>query len=163
MKQLRSFVFAVLAALLIVSCGSSSSRTVARSSETSGAYTPEVIQTAIQTMGKTHPEGFTLDVRTLQEPAEGIAVAYAATRGARTRREIYGVAAHAISHDGYVGGWADTETGVYYYDSVKLFPEDHLPEALEFAKENGQKTIFIISQAKEVPVSTAERAVPAGN
>ena len=155
MKKLLAFA---LAGLLVISCG-----TASRTASNTEANTPEAIQNRLQEMGNIHPDGFTVDVRTMEEPKEGISVSYAGTRGARTRRDISGVAAHAISHDGYVGGRKDARTGNLYYTSVKLFPEDRLQDALEFAKENGQMTVLVISTGQEIPVSTAEKSAANGN
>ena len=53
--------------------------------------------------GQSHPDGFTLDIRSMTEPKEGIAVSYAATRNSHTRPQLEQVVRHALSHDGYVG------------------------------------------------------------
>lgn len=99
-----------------------------------------------------HPDGFTVDVRTMEEPTEGIAVSYAATQGCHSRESLTAVVQHALEHDGYVGGWFDTGSGLYYFDSTKIFPGDQMDEALEFARENGQIAIYIISTGEEVRV-----------
>lgn len=152
----------LLAALLLFavvpqfsSCG-----TQQKAQTSATVNSPTAVQNRIWVMGKNHPDGFTVDVRTMEEPTEGIAVAYAETQGAHTKKEIYGVAAHALSHEGYVGGWKDTDTGKYYYDSVKLFPEDQLNEALKFARQNGQKSVYIISTGQEIRL--ADQTTPHG-
>ena len=71
----------------------------------------------------THPDGFTLNVRTMTEPSEGIAVSYAETQDSHSRNQLDKVVSHALRHDGYVGGWLNREDGLYYFDSSKLFPE----------------------------------------
>lgn len=136
---------------VFTSCGTSS-KTSETTSNSNVVRTPSTVRNRILSMGRNHPEGFTMDVRTLEEPKEGIAVAYAETKGIRGGRDIYKVTAHAYSHDGYVGGWLDKETGKYYYESVKVFPEEDLEEAMKFAKENGQKSVYILSSETEVPV-----------
>jgi len=97
-----------------------------------------------------HPDGFTINLRTMTEPAEGIAVAYAATQGCHSRKALDYVVSHAMSHRGYVGGWLDTTDSLYYFDSTRLFPEDSLDAAKRFGLENGQIAIFLISQGKEI-------------
>ncbi len=57
---------------------------------------------------------------------------------------------HALSHDGYVGGWLDHSSGFYYFDSLQLFPEDSVEAAMDFARLNGQKAIYILSSKKEI-------------
>ena len=98
--------------------------------------------------GKAHPEGFTLDIRTMQEPRQGIAVAYQDGRLCSTKKELRQTVSHAIDHDGYVGGWAAEEG--YDFDSVRLFPEDSLSAAFDFAAANGQKAVFVLSSGEEI-------------
>ena len=102
------------------------------------------------TFSTTHPDGFTLDVNTWEEPEEGISVAYSATQGSHDRSDLEFVVNHAKSNGGYVGGWLDTESGRYYFDSVRIFPEDSLEQALDFARQNEQKAVYIISSGREV-------------
>ena len=99
------------------------------------------IADAVWEFSQSHPDGFTLDIRTMTEPTEGIAVSYAATQNSHSRDQLDFVVEHALQHDGYVGGWLNTENDLYYFDSTKLFPEDQLEEALQFGKENGQTSV----------------------
>ncbi len=101
---------------------------------------------------QSHPDGFTIEVRTMTEPTEGIAVSYAATQDSHSRESLTFVVKHALEHDGYMGGWLDSESGLYYFDSTKIFPEDQLEEALEFARENGQTAVYVISTGEEIRV-----------
>ena len=103
--------------------------------------------------GQSHPDGFTLDIRSMTEPKEGIAVSYAATRNSHTRPQLEQVVRHALLHDGYVGGWLNSVDGLYYFDSTKLFPESSLKEALAFGKQNGQHSAFILSTLTDIPMS----------
>lgn len=91
-------------------------------------------------------------------PTKGIAVSYAATQNSHSRESLTFVVEHALNHDGYVGGWLDSESGLYYFDSTKIFPEDQLEEALEFARENGQKAVYIISTGEEILVEEIRMA-----
>ena len=102
---------------------------------------------------KSHPDGFTIDIRTMTEPTEGIAVNYAETQNSHSREQLPKVVNHALLHDGYIGGWLNTDNGLYYFDSSKLFPETSLKEAIEFGKENGQYSAFILSTFSEIPIS----------
>lgn len=100
--------------------------------------------------GESHPEGFTLDVRTMGSPKEGIAVSYHDSSENPTKKEVRTTVRHALEHDGYVGGWADSQTGTYDFDSVKLFSEDSLSAAISFAAANHQKAVFVLSSGKEI-------------
>ena len=101
---------------------------------------------------QTHPDGFTLDIRSMAEPTEGIVVGYLETQNSHSRYQLDKVIRHALSHDGYVGGWLNTENGLYYFDSTKLFPETSLKDAIQFGKENGQYSLFILSSSTDIPL-----------
>ena len=111
------------------------------------------ISDKVWTFSQSHPDGFTLDIRTMTEPAEGIAVSYAETQNSHSRDQLDKVVSHALCHDGYVGGWLNTGNGLYYFDSTKLFPETSLKEAIQFGKENGQYSVFILSANSDIPVN----------
>jgi len=106
----------------------------------------------VWTFSQTHPDGFTIDIRTMTEPTTGIAVSYAATQNSHSRDQLDKVVSHALQHDGYVGGWLNSENGLYYFDSTCIFPEDQLDEAVLFGKENGQYSVFILSTFTEVVI-----------
>ena len=110
------------------------------------------ISDQVWTFSQSHPDGFTLDIRTMTEPTEGIAVSYAETQNSHSRDQLDKVVGHALSHDGYVGGWLNTENGLYYFDSTKLFPETSLKDAIQFGKENGQHSVFILSTYSDIPI-----------
>ena len=110
-----------------------------------------VIAGKVWTFSQSHPDGFTLDIRKMTEPTEGIAVSYAETQNSHSRNQLDKVVSHALSHDGYVGGWLNTDNGLYYFDSTKLFPETSLGSAIQFGKENGQYSIFILSTYTDIP------------
>lgn len=114
--------------------------------------TVEALAKRVWQFSLSHPDGFTVDIRTMEEPIEGIAVSYAATQGSHSRKSLTFVVAHALEHDGYVGGWLDPASGLHYFDSTRLFPEDRLDEALQFARENGQRAVYIISTGQEIRV-----------
>ena len=104
----------------------------------------------VWTFSQSHPDGFTLDICTMTEPTEGIAVSYAETQGSHSRDQLPKVIAHALAHDGYVGGWLSTDEDLYYFDSTRLFPEDSLDAALQFGRDNGQYAVYILSTGEEV-------------
>ena len=141
----------VLAATLI--CGASVMTSCSSSEDNPAGQTDvSAISDKVWAFSQTHPDGFTLDIRTMTEPTEGIAVSYAATQNSHSRDQLDMVVSHALQHEGYVGGWLNGKDGLYYFDSTKLFPEDDLKGALQFGKENGQYSIFILSTYTDVPL-----------
>lgn len=120
-------------------------------------YNPAVepLSNQIWEYAQSHPDGFTLDISTMTEPMEGIAVSYEATQGSHSRESLPAVVRHALMHDGYVGGWLDTGTGLYYFDSTKVFPEDQLEQAIAFGQENNQLAIYILSTGTSIDLTPA--------
>lgn len=112
----------------------------------------EALSDKIWTYSQSHPDGFTLDIRTMTEPIEGIAVSYYATQGSHSRKSLNRVIRHAMRHDGYVGGWLDSADSLYYFDSTRLFPEDSLDAAIKFGINNKQKAIFSIAEKREIRI-----------
>lgn len=99
---------------------------------------------------ESHPEGFTLEISTWKEPQEGISVAYESTQNHHDRADLRKVVRHARSHSGYVGGWRNTGDSLYYFDSVRLFPEDSLEAAISFGKANHQDAVYRLSTGQEI-------------
>ncbi len=110
------------------------------------------ISDKVWAFSQTHPDGFAIDIRTMTEPTEGIAVSYAATQDSHSRDQLDRVVSHALQHEGYVAGWYNSDDGLYYFDSTKLFPENDLKGALQFGKENGQRSVFILSTHTDIPI-----------
>jgi len=106
----------------------------------------------IWAFSQSHPNGFTLNIRTMTEPTEGISVSYAATQNSHSRDQLDKVVNHAFQNNGYVGGWYNKDNGLYYFDSTRLFPEDSLQAAIQFGKENGQQSVYVIFSSTEIPV-----------
>ena len=133
-------LIAQIALFIFCSCRTSLSTNPSSQIEQSGV---SQIAEKIWAFSQSHPYGFTLDLRTMAEPTEGISVSYAATQNSHSRNQLDKVVNHAIQNDGYVGGWYNKENGLYYFDSTRLFPEDSLQEAIRFGKENGQFTLYL--------------------
>ena len=137
---------------LLCSCGTASPSSL--SSSQTAQKSISTVADKIWAFASRHPEGFTLDIRTMTEPKQGIAVSYAATQNSHTRGQLDAVIRHALQNDGYVGGWYNQENGLYYFDSTRLFPEDSLNEAVQFGKDNKQTSVFILSTSSEVFISS---------
>jgi hypothetical protein len=107
---------------------------------------------SLWTYSLAHPEGFTLHLATWIQPQEGIVVAYEATQHCHDRKGLDFVITHAQSHEGYVGGWLELTDSLFYFDSVRVFPEDSLSAAISFGKENHQLAIYKLSTDEEIPL-----------
>lgn len=101
-----------------------------------------------------------MDIRTWTEPSAGIAVSYEATQESHSREGLDYVISHALAHEGYVGGWLNSEDGLYYFDSVRVFPEDALDAAVSFGKANHQYAIYILSSGEEIRLDGGGESAP---
>jgi hypothetical protein len=93
-----------------------------------------------------YPDGFTIDLNTLRQPAEGIMVSYKETQNSFDRKSLPAVIKHARAHENLVGGWYNAEEDKYYFDSTRAFPEDSLAAAVAFARANDQHTVYVASK-----------------
>lgn len=141
-----------LMAIVLVAAMSMSIVSCCNNDKSAGQTDVSALADRVWEFSQTHPDGFTLDIRTMTEPTEGIAVSYAATQNSHSRSQLDKVIAHALQNDGFVGGWYNTTDGLYYFDSTRLFPENQLKEALEFGKKNAQNSAFILSSSTEIPL-----------
>ncbi|MBO6026265.1 MAG: nucleoside hydrolase [Bacteroidales bacterium] len=108
--------------------------------------TDKELVNVIYAMGQMYPDGFTLDLNTMRQPTEGLIVSYKATQNSFDRKSLPAVIKHARKHQNLVGGWFNPENGRYYFDSNRLFPEDSLAAAVEFARANDQHTVDVASK-----------------
>lgn len=99
-----------------------------------------------------NPDGFTLNVETMKPVKYGISVAYKETQESFGKESLNGVINHALEHGKTVGGWLDTESDRYYFDSVKIFKNAEIDKAKEFAKENDQLAIFDLTNLREIRI-----------
>jgi len=132
-------LIAQIALFLLCSCRTASlSATPSSQIEQSGV---SQIADKVWAFSQSHPNGFTLDLRTMTEPTEGISVSYAATQNSHSRNQLDKVV-----------NWYNKDNGLYYFDSTRLFPEDSLQAAIRFGKENGQQSVFVLSSSTEIPI-----------
>lgn len=111
---------------------------------------PVTLADSVWVFSQSRPEGFTLNINSWKEPKSGITVAYESTQNRHDRADLDFVVSHAKSHNGYLGGWLNSEDGLYYFDSVRLFPEDSLKAAINFGKANHQDAIYKLSSNQEI-------------
>ena len=104
----------------------------------------------IYNFAKNNPSGFTLNVMTLQPVTTGYIVSYKETQSSFSEIDLQSVITHALTHDGIVGGWYDTESKKYYFDSNKVFSINQLDKAIEFGIKNEQIAIFNLDTLQEI-------------
>lgn len=112
-------------------------------------FNPYLI-TAVLECTKKNPFGFTIAPDMLTEPVEGYAVACLATQGLHGTIGFLRALALALEYGMHFGGWLDTETGVWYWDAVHVFPMGQLREATQYAKDQRQIAFFDIANGVEI-------------
>ena len=68
------------------------------------------------------------------------------------KQQLENVINHSLQNDKKIGGWLNNENGLFYFDSVKVFKNSELKEAVEFAIENEQIAIFDLTNLKEIKI-----------
>ena len=99
-----------------------------------------------------NPNGFTLNVETMKPVKYGISVAYKETQDSFGKESLNRVINHALEHSKTVGGWFDTDSNRYYFDSVKIFKNSEIDKAIEFAKNHNQLAIYDLTNIKEIRI-----------
>lgn len=99
-----------------------------------------------------NPDGFTLNIQTMKPVKFGISVAYKETQDSFGKESLTTVINHALEHGKTVGGWLDTESDRYYFDSVRIFKNAEIEKAIAFAKENDQLAIFDLTNLREIRI-----------
>lgn len=92
-----------------------------------------------------NPDGFTIELSTLDFVTSGIVVAYAETQDSFGRGGLERCIEHAQKHGGYIGGW-DSGEGNYYFDSVMIIYDRD--EAIREGRKNGQIAIYDLDNAE---------------
>ena len=100
---------------------------------------------------------FTFDLRGECQVYAGIVSAYRATEDSDHFIELPAVIAHALANDGIVGARKDPMDGKTYYDSCRIFTD--LDQALRFARQERQRSVFNLNRNEEVQVGSRVRAM----
>lgn len=98
-----------------------------------------------------NPDGFTVSASNLQSISKGFAVAFAATQNSHGTDGLKSVINYAKKNAGTVdafGGWYDSETGLFYWDAVRILSTKE--EAEKFARDNKQLAYFDLNTCTEI-------------
>lgn len=116
-----------------------------------------LVISTIAAIAAMNPEGFTVNAATLQPVTKGFAVAMKQTQnsfGAEGLAKVANVIEELQNSDEMngrtlaLGGWYDSESGLYYYDATVIF-EDRT-EAIEAGRANDQIAIFDLANLEEI-------------
>lgn len=101
----------------------------------------------VKTIAMENPNGFTLDIRSMELVKSGIAVAYAETQNLVGLGGLEIAIRHSIYNSGYIGGWQNPN-GELQFDSVRIFHD--LPKAIKWARKQKQYSIFDLDNGWEI-------------
>lgn len=111
----------------------------------------EMIIASLLQVATLNPEGFTVSAATLQPVTSGFAVAVADTQNSFGREGLEKVVNYVAAHDiAAVGGWLDSESGLYYFDATFICSTREEAEAL--ARANGQIAFFDLDNLEEIRI-----------
>ena len=107
--------------------------------------------TTLTAIAAANPYGFTFNVEQNEMQSTGYAVALEATQNSHGIDGLTSVVSLVTSVDcpaSCVGGWMDTESGLYYYDATVII-EDRAA-AIAFGRLQGQIAIFHLDTLTEI-------------
>lgn len=107
--------------------------------------------TTLSMIAAANPAGFTYNVYNNGMQTSGYAVALACTQnshGADGLESVINVVTSGTTGATCVGGWLDSETGLYYYDATVIFTDRET--AIAFGRMQKQIAIFDLNTMEEI-------------
>lgn len=109
----------------------------------------KILVSIVATFAANHPEGFTYNVVTNEAQTSGFAVACKATQNSFGAEGLERVVNFVLENNvSCIGGWFDTESGLYYYDATIIV--DTAKKAKVLGLLNEQIAYFDLNEMKEV-------------
>lgn len=105
--------------------------------------------TAVAAIAAVNPEGFTINSKSMTPETAGYCVALAETQNSFNNEglaRVYDVVSSGRANA--VGGWLDSESGLYYYDAVVVLQDR--TKAIELGRLNKQLAIFDLNNMEEI-------------
>lgn len=109
----------------------------------------KVFITSVAAIAAVNPEGFTVNSKSMEPEKAGYCVALAETQNSFNREglaRVYDVISSGRANA--VGGWLDSESGLYYYDAVVVLQDR--AKAIELGRLNNQLAIFDLNKMEEI-------------
>lgn len=104
---------------------------------------------AVAAIAAVNPEGFTVNSKSMEPEKSGYCVALTETQNSFNREglaRVYDVISSGRANA--VGGWLDSESGLYYYDAVVVLQDR--AKAIELGRLNNQLAIFDLNKMEEI-------------
>lgn len=107
----------------------------------------QLFDAILEIAGK-NPDGFTVDLTTLNKGHKRYFCRLSRNSGQFRWEGLKRVLKHALVHEKKVGGWLNEENGQFYFDSIRIFT--NMDEAIRFGRENKQLAIFDLTHLRLV-------------
>ena len=107
-----------------------------------------IITAALEVAAK-NPDGFTISWDMTEQPVTGYAVALP-NKGHHGTVGFLTALALAIEKTAYFGGWMDKNSGIWYWDTVEVYPLGQLEAAMKAGKRGGEIAIYDIGNAVDI-------------
>lgn len=104
---------------------------------------------SVAAIAAVNPEGFTVNSENMTPETAGYCVALAETQNSFNKKglaRVYDVISSGRANA--VGGWLDSESGLYYYDAVVVLQDRE--KAIELGRLNNQLAIFDLNNMEEI-------------
>lgn len=104
---------------------------------------------SVAAIAAVNPEGFTVNSENMTPETAGYCVALAETQNSFSKEglaRVYDVIRSGRANA--VGGWLDSESGLYYYDAVVVLQDRE--KAIELGRLNNQLAIFDLNNMEEI-------------
>lgn len=109
----------------------------------------KILVATILTLAAQNPDGFTLNVKTMQPQKHGICVAREETQNSFNVDGLQKVVDYVLENDvECVGGWYDSVSGFTYFDATDVFTDKK--EAVQAMQERKQLAIFDLDNMEEI-------------
>ena len=105
----------------------------------------------VSAIAAANPAGFTYNIETGSFPSEGYVIAAAETQnsfGPEGLQKCLDLITSGKTKATCVGGWLDTESGLYYFDASYIVEDLETAKSLGIA--NGQIAIFNLNTLQEI-------------
>lgn len=99
-----------------------------------------------------NPDGFTVEIPAIEVVTNGFSVGYYIGEEHIGKESLTDVVTHALENGKVVGGWLDSSSGVYYFDSVAIFDDSQQDEAHQFAIDNNQVAYYDLTNGVTIYV-----------
>ena len=110
---------------------------------------------------KINPQGFPLSLKTKRAVKFGIPVGYKETQNSFWKEGLNKAIKHALDNEMIVGRWLNSKDGLFYFDSVKVFPNSKFKRSDWIRKRKWSRSNFWSNELKRNKVGPVKEGAKA--